>query len=177
MGNLISDFVKGKKQFLFSTEIQKGIQLHRKIDSFTDNHFATKQAKQFFKQAVGLYAGAFVDVVYDYFLANDKNEFADRNQLQQLAQNTYKILDDNFAILPQQMQQMLPYMKQQNWLYNYQFNWGIENSFKGIARRANYLQANNKAFDVFIENYGALSNCYNLFFKDVKKMVLTETNS
>ena len=74
---MISDFVKGKKQFDYEFLVQKGIQLHRSIDSFTDEHPATKEMKKVFKPAYGLYAGAFADIVYDYFLANDKNEFAD----------------------------------------------------------------------------------------------------
>ena len=42
---MISDFVKGKKQFDYPINIQKGIQLHRAIDTFTDQHHATKAAK------------------------------------------------------------------------------------------------------------------------------------
>src|ERR1700744_5259410 len=78
VGNMISDFVKGKKRFDFNTTIQKGIALHRSIDTFTDDHAATKKAKEFLKPAVGLYAGAFIDVVYDHFLALDKNEFSNQ---------------------------------------------------------------------------------------------------
>ena len=81
VGNMISDFVKGKKKFDYSLGIQKGIALHRAIDSFTDDHPVTKLAKQFFKAEYGLYAGAFMDVVYDHFLANDTNEFADGTAL------------------------------------------------------------------------------------------------
>src|SRR5215471_10788786 len=76
VGNMISDFVKGKKKFDFDDEIQKGIHLHRLIDEFTDEHAVTKEAKQVFKPYVGLYAGAFIDVAYDHFLANDENEFS-----------------------------------------------------------------------------------------------------
>ena len=45
-GNMISDFVKGKKKFDYPTTIQKGIMLHRAIDQFTDTHEATKEAKE-----------------------------------------------------------------------------------------------------------------------------------
>src|SRR5215469_17022272 len=74
VGNMISDFVKGKKRFEFPEQIQKGIMLHRSIDAFTDEHAATKKAKEVFKPVVGLYAGAFIDIVYDHFLALDANE-------------------------------------------------------------------------------------------------------
>ena len=86
---MISDFVKGKKKFEFSQGIQKGISLHRAIDVFTDEHPATKEAKQYLKAAVGLYSGAFVDVVYDHFLASDEKEFSDSN-LQTFSAQTYK---------------------------------------------------------------------------------------
>ena len=75
LGNMISDYVKGRKKFDYGPGILKGIMLHRAIDTFTDQHPVTKTAMKFFKPAYGLYAGAFVDVVYDHFLALDENEF------------------------------------------------------------------------------------------------------
>jgi acyl carrier protein phosphodiesterase len=36
LGNLISDFVKGKKKNDYPAAIQRGIMLHRAIDTFTD---------------------------------------------------------------------------------------------------------------------------------------------
>ena len=75
VGNLISDFVKGKKKLEYPETIQKGISLHRAIDAFTDAHEITRQAKVFFRPDYGLYSGALTDVVYDHFLANDPLEF------------------------------------------------------------------------------------------------------
>jgi len=72
---MISDFVKGKQKLDYPLAIQQGITLHRAIDSFTDSHAVTRQAKSFFKEAYGLYAGPLVDVVYDHFLANDPLRF------------------------------------------------------------------------------------------------------
>jgi acyl carrier protein phosphodiesterase len=78
---MISDFVKGKKKFDYPVPIQKGIALHRTIDSFTDQHEATKEAKEIFRPAYRLYSGAFVDVVYDHFLATDMAEFSEESLL------------------------------------------------------------------------------------------------
>jgi len=167
VGNMISDFVKGKKQFDYSIAIQKGIQLHRAIDTFTDEHQATKQAKLFLKPVVGLYAGAFIDIVYDHFLAIDTHQFKSDKELAVFAANTYHVLDNHLSVLPIPFQEMLPHMKQQNWLYNYQFIWGIEKSFAGLVRRANYLQTHQPALEAFQINYKALKESYDLFFPDV----------
>lgn len=168
VGNMISDFVKGKAKYSYPENIQKGINLHRAIDSFTDSHIATQQAKIYFKPVVGLYAGAFVDVVYDHFLAIDKNQFANNIALEKFAENVYQTLQANISFLPEKFKNMLPYMQQQNWLYNYQYNWGIDKSFQGLVRRAKYLDSSQKAFEIFEKNYVALNTCYQLFFQDVK---------
>lgn len=174
VGNMISDYVKGKKKLDYSIEIQRGIELHRKIDTFTDAHEATKQAKQYFKASVGTYAGAFVDVVYDHFLALDVNVFSTSVHLNNFATSTYLLLQNNHQVMPDRFGKMLPYMQQQNWLYNYQFLWGIEKSFEGVVRRANYLSSSTTAFEAFQQHYSELQNCYNAFFSDVKKMALQE---
>ncbi len=167
-GNMISDFVKGKKQFDFPEVIQKGIKLHRSIDVFTDEHALTKQAKQFFKPAVGLYSGAFVDVAYDHFLACDKNEFTDESLLD-FSSSVYTKLDDFQSILPEKFARMLPYMRNDNWLYNYRKLSGTEKSLEGLARRAKYLNNSNMAFNCFKENYKSIAECYAAFFPQLKQ--------
>lgn len=167
VGNMISDFVKGRKKFEYSAGVQQGINLHRQIDTFTDDHPVTKEAKEFLRPAVGLYAGAFVDVVYDHFLANDPNEFTEAT-LKSHAIKTYQILNTHYNILPQKFQNMLPYMQRQNWLYNYKSVSGAESSFGGVVRRAMYLYSSSGVFELFQKNYTALQNCYKAFFPFVK---------
>ena len=167
VGNMISDFVKGKKQFDFPENIYKGIMLHRSIDAFTDEHEITKQAKTFFKPAVGLYAGAFIDVVYDHFLACDTTEFKDESLLN-FSLSAYKTLFNYQKVLPAKFALLLPYMIEDNWFYNYRTLYGAEKSFAGLARRAKYLESSNTAFDCFKNNYDVLKQYYSAFFPAVK---------
>lgn len=179
-GNMISDYVKGKKKFDYPTIIQDGMTLHRAIDDFTDHHPATHAAKQFFKADYRLYAGAFVDVLYDHFLANDTREFKDEAALNIFCTATYKNLELNELLLPVKFQQMMPYMRSQNWLYNYRFKTGIEKGFGGLVKRAAYLSESVIAFDIFNKNYDALHICYDNFFPDLKQFAmhkLLEINS
>ncbi len=167
-GNMISDFVKGRKKFDFSLPIQQGIALHRAIDNFTDFHPATQEAKCYFKKDYRLYSGAFVDVVFDHFLANDKKEFSNEGELDSFCQSTYINLQNNEAGLPEKFLKMLPHMKEQNWLFHYSSREGIEKSFEGLARRAVYLSESAIAFSIFNNYYQELENCYQLFFPELK---------
>jgi acyl carrier protein phosphodiesterase len=174
VGNMISDFVKGKKKFDYSVGIQKGIALHRAIDDFTDSHAVTRQAKEFFRADYRLYAGAFVDVVYDHFLANDTVQFKDESLLQAFAQSTYNSLEAYKKSLPEKFGQMLPYMQAQNWLYNYRKKEGIEKSFHGLVRRSAYLTESAIAFRIFNSQYQPLEKCYQQFFPELKKFAAAQ---
>ncbi len=169
VGNMISDFIKGKKQFDYPPAVQKGIQLHRAIDTFTDLHPVTKEAKQFLHPAVGPYAGAFMDVVYDHFLALDVNEMTEQGW-KAFSAEVYGQLLAQEPLLPEKFDRMLPHMISQDWLYHYRFADGIERSFRGVAHRAKYLGDSGPAFLLFKEHYSALQNLYRVFFPDVKKM-------
>ena len=169
VGNMISDYIKGKKQFDYPVPIQKGIKLHRAIDHFTDTHEATQQLKSFFRPQYRLYSGAFADVVYDHFLANDLNEFKNENELKQFAGSTYQMLETRFDLFPPAFQKMFPYMKEYDWLYNYRYVWFIEKSFGGLVRRAAYLTESKIAFEIFNEQYTGMQICYDAFFPALKK--------
>lgn len=173
VGNMISDFVKGKKKFDYSAGIQKGIALHRAIDSFTDNHPATKEAKEIFRPSYRLYSGAFVDVVYDHFLATDANEFAEGSLLS-FSHQVYATLDEYVYLFPESFVRMYPYMKQHNWLFNYRNKWGTEKSLGGVVRRALYLQESDTAYRLFEEHYQPLQECYRQFWADLKPFARSE---
>ncbi len=169
-GNMISDFVKGKTKYSYPDGIQKGIQLHRSIDSFTDNHPATARAKSYFRKDYRLYSGAFVDVVYDHFLACDANQYMTYGNLESFSKGVYLSLEKYYALLPTGFRNMFPYMRKHNWLYNYRLKEGIRKSFAGLAWRAVYLTESDIAFQIFNANYDDLKNCYSEFFPEVKML-------
>jgi acyl carrier protein phosphodiesterase len=165
-GNLISDFVKGKKKYDYPPRILAGINLHRSIDTFTDEHPENKRIASVFKPAYGLYSAAFMDVVYDHFLAMELHK-ADDNKFEKFTYEVYNSVQTFTNILPVSFNNILPFMKQHNWLYNYQFSWGIEKSIQGLVHRAAYISDSATAFKLFIDHYDEFRNAYNNFFPEL----------
>ena len=174
VGNLISDFVKGKKKLDYPVTIGHGITLHRAIDTFTDTHPITREAKSFFRADYGLYAGPLIDVAYDHFLANDPAQFPDPASLEAFAGRTYEQLASRQDLFPDRFARLFPYMRSQNWLYHYQFREGIYNSFHGLARRATHMPDPQKAFQIFETQYEDLKDCYSRFFPALKDFAFSE---
>ena len=167
LGNMISDFVKGRRKFDYPPRVQQGIYLHRCIDEYTDHHPATLQAKEFFRPAYRLYAGAMIDVVYDHFLAADETVFSDQS-LQQFAGEVYESLETGRQWFPDGFARMFPYMQSQNWLYHYRYRSGAHNSLGGLVRRAAFLTDSGEAVAVFERHYSELEHFYRLFWADMK---------
>ncbi|MDP4284985.1 MAG: ACP phosphodiesterase [Bacteroidota bacterium] len=176
-GNMICDFVKGKTKFDYPVEIQKGIHLHRLIDGFTDSHEVTAKAKEFFRPQYRLYSGAFIDIVYDHFLARDEKQFDEYGGLENFTHGCYQLLDRETLYFPQKFQKMFPHMKTQNWLYNYRLKEGVRKSFGGLVYRAAYLFESDIAFQIFNDHYSDLENCYANFFPELKAFTFNALGS
>lgn len=167
VGNMISDFVKGQQKLTYPAGIQRGIQLHRLIDSYTDTHTATRSAKEIFRPAYRLYSGAFVDVVYDHFLAADETEFSEE-ALFAFSQRIYAVLEEYRPWLPERFAGMFNHMQAQNWLFHYRSLAGARNSLGGLVRRAAYMSDSETAYQLFRGHYQPLRDFYRQFWVDVK---------
>lgn len=167
-GNLISDFVKGRKKYDYQPGILAGIDLHRAIDTFTDDHPVTKTAKIIFKPEYGLYSSAFMDVVYDHFLAREL-ALEGNDAFGSFVKNIYRQLDNLESLLPENFRSIFPYMKKYDWLFNYQYPSGIAKSFEGLVHRAAYLSDSKPAFALFQKNYEELGVFYSQFFPLLKQ--------
>ena len=84
----------------YPARIKQGIELHRKIDAFTDEHTALQRAKLLFRPQYKLYAGAIVDSLLDHFLANDPKHFLSEKALLEFSLETYDKLSRNTIHFP-----------------------------------------------------------------------------
>ena len=62
LGSLYGDFVKGRLQGQFSPEVEAAIQLHRRIDTYTDSHPLVAAALSRFSLTRRRYAGIVIDL-------------------------------------------------------------------------------------------------------------------
>ncbi|MBF3245410.1 DUF479 domain-containing protein, partial [Pseudomonas aeruginosa] len=91
LGSLYGDFVKGRLQGQWPGEIERAIQLHRRIDAFTDSHPLVHAAKRRFPLERRRFAGVLLDVFFDHCLARDWNDYADE-PLPQFVERVYGTL-------------------------------------------------------------------------------------
>jgi len=163
IGNLIGDFVKGNKFQLYPEKIKQGILLHRRIDHFTDQHELVREAIAYFKPSIRLSGGIFVDILFDHFLANDERYFTE-DQLGTFTIGVYDNLKQNELIFDDMMKQLFSHMTNNNWLYNYRQQEGLNRSIRGMCKRFPIIGNPDKALSIIDARYDELKAIYTSYF-------------
>ena len=169
IGNFIADSIKGSKYDTYPLGIQKGILLHRQIDSTTDAHPAFRKSTKRLHKNYGHYSGIIVDIFYDHFLAKNWSEFSDI-PLADYIQSFYKLLNDNFDILPENIQKMAPIMMDGNWLLIYADLDGIDRVLAGMNRRTKNRSGMDTAGQELKEFYTLFESDFKLVMNDLQTL-------
>ena len=166
IGNFIADRIRGKHYGHFSEGIQKGIILHRAIDTYTDTHAIPRRSSKRLHKNYSHYSRVIVDIYYDHFLAKNWKDYSDV-PLTRFVAGFYDLLERRYEILPLGIQRMMPYMIADNWLVNYAELEGIERVLHGMNRRTNNRSKMNLAIADLEAHYGEFENEFQLFFKEL----------
>jgi acyl carrier protein phosphodiesterase len=167
IGNLMADGIRGKHFENYPLEIQKGIILHRFIDTYTDAHLVFRKSTKRLHEKYHHYAGVIVDVFYDHFLAKNWNRYSDE-KLELYVARFYQSLQDNYEFLSERTKGMMPYMINQNWLVSYQTIDGISKILTQMDSRTKNESKMRFAPHELIEYYADFEQEFTTFFEDLR---------
>ena len=163
----MADGIRGKQFENYHPEIQKGILLHRFIDTYTDSHPLFRKSTQRLHNKYHHYAGVIVDIFYDHFLAKNWNQYSDE-KLELFVDRFYKSLQNNYDLLSERAQGMIPYMIEQNWLVSYQTVDGIHQILTQMDGRTKNESKMRFSSNELKEYYAEFENEFSFFFEDLK---------
>lgn len=167
IGNFMADGIRGKHYEHLPLEVQKGIILHRAIDTFTDAHPIFREGTKRLHEKYHHYAGVIMDVFYDHFLAKNWSVYSDE-KLEDFVERFYQALRDNYEILTEKTQGMMPYMIEYNWLVNYQYKEGIARILLQMDKRTKNNSKMQYSIAELEEFYTEFEDEFTRFFEDLK---------
>jgi len=166
LGQLLGDFVKGSlnsHRDRYSPGILNGIQAHRAIDSFTDQHRLHRQSRQRLPADYRRLSGIIIDICYDHFLSQHWHHYSSE-PLPLFIDRAYQTLLNHYTILPVRLQRALPIMIQQDWLSTYNTVAGLGLTFHRVSRRLKYESPLQTAHYAILQVYDALERDFLEFF-------------
>ena len=163
IGNFIGDFVKGNQHQQFPEQVAYGIIMHRRIDSFTDQHALVRDCIQLLRPGYGKYAGIVADIFFDHFLASNWNDYS-VHTLRQFTKNAHSIFISNFGLLPFRVKQFLPFLIHQRRLESYAKRENLFTVLEIMSRRTS-LPANSEwAMLILNQKYDEFEALFRSFF-------------
>lgn len=166
IGNFIADGIKGKDYKKFPKDIQKGILLHREIDTYTDAHKTVRKSTKRLHKKYSHYSGVIVDILYDHFLAKNWIQYS-TVPLEIYVQDFYNSLEMNYDILPDRIRKMIPYMIADNWLLSYASIEGITKVLSGMNRRTKNRSGMHEAVVELEAFYVQFETEFSQFFNEL----------
>jgi len=173
VGNLLGDFMKGRKLDSFDDKIVKGIFLHRKIDEYTDNHPLVTTTKERLRPLFKHYTPVVADIYYDHFLASNWKDYADVS-LKDFANHCYRVIRKHKEHFPPRFQQALVFMRFRNVLISYSKFSGIDFAFNRMVLRSKYPSNLQHATAELKENYNLYLVEFKEFFPQLQEYIKGE---
>ena len=171
IGNFIADFIRNKEVGDYSAEIQKGIHLHRLIDSFTDQHEQVRKGSRRLMKNHGKYAPVVIDILYDNVLAANWSKYHG-DSLDDFAVDTYEILQRRIMDLPLKLQSRVPLMVADDFLIRYGTDEGLQYALSMMDRRTKFPSNFVLASAQLKEEWELFENEFNIFFPEVFEMAV-----
>lgn len=170
IGNFMADGIKGKKYLKYSEEIQRGILIHRWIDTYTDSHPIVKRSTKRLHKKYGHYSGVIVDILYDHFLAKNWVHYHDV-PLERFINNFYQLLHNHHHLLTGRIQRMMIPMIAQNWLLSYASLEGIATVLYNMNIRTKCRVPMDQAINDLKEHYDLFEEEFSYFFEELQPFV------
>lgn len=162
--NLHGDFVRGKDLSRFPKKMEQGITLHRMIDDYIDHHPIVLELLHKLYEPLPKVAGIAVDLYFDHILAKEWDQFHS-TPLDQFIDGFYDAEIENESFYSPKFKLMIARMKERNWLYQYQFEYGLMKACKGVSSRISFPNVLDSAHHIFKTYEKDVETCFHAFME------------
>jgi acyl carrier protein phosphodiesterase len=135
--NYLADMLTHKEVGALPSKYQKGIELHKLIDSFTDQNEDVRVVNKLLHPYVGKYAPVASDVIFDYYLARNWSDFHNLT-LEDFCTKTYSIITRQIGTAPLKVKEITHRMIDDNFLQKYTTKEGLRFVFEKMNKRARF---------------------------------------
>ena len=169
VGGILGDFARGTPENLrtrFPKEVVDGIMLHRVIDRFTDSHSVFLESKKFLHPNRRRFAGIVIDIFFDHFLAQLWSDYS-QTPLPEFIEEIHSLLERRQEWLTPELVEVIPRMKNENWLGNYGTISGLALTFQRVSQRRPFLAPLAGAEEDLTDHYQSFGRAFREFYPEV----------
>lgn len=170
-GNFVTDFLNHKEQVKLDNKLQRGVEMHQWIDTYTDQHINISKLNKFFHPAIHHYAPVATDIVMDYFLYRNWNAYLDA-EYNEFKQYTYQALGRFEDLYPEKVKLIVQRMIQNDFLQQYQSLEGINDVMLRMNKKAKFDVDFTLVIPLLSKHHAEMNLLFIDFFEEARKAAL-----
>ena len=166
VGNFLADMLDLHGQEKLPQAYQKGVALHRLIDTFTDQHSDVRAVNKLLHANHHKYAPVVSDVIFDFFLGKNWDLY-DTRTLQPFCNMIYDVLTDHIHVAPSTTANIINRMIEDNFLLKYTSFEGLTFVFDKMSKRTRFESNFPKAIEDIQNFHDEINDRFNSFYPDI----------
>jgi acyl carrier protein phosphodiesterase len=166
VGNFLGDFLRLPEVRELPAPVQAGVLLHRKIDSYTDQHPVVKAGTARMRPFHSKYAPVVVDMYYDYLLASNWEKLHEQS-LPHFSMRIYAVLEAHIPQMPERLHDRIRRMIAADWLTSYSTPEGMRFAFDRMQYRTSRPEWLAHAFENLLDHWDLFQEDFQAFFPDL----------
>lgn len=163
-GSLLGDIVRGPLQGRYAPEIEHGIRLHRRVDSYTDGHPIVRFARTRLLPPYRRYAGILLDVLFDHYLTLDWPRHSSKPLSAFVADVQQRLTREALRVGNPGLVLRVSYLRSRKLLLSYHSLEGVERALQGLAARLSRANPLASGVDALRPRYRDLQEDFRAFF-------------
>lgn len=175
IGNLLTDLIKKRDESFYSESIRAGIDLHRKIDTYTDNHPLVKKSLLLIYPTQGKYSPVVLDILWDYFLSRNWDKFGGQD-LQQWSNKVYALLIENYDQVQEKVSTRFKSLIKHNFLLSCSTPEYLQKTFTHLDKRTKFSSNFSEASELVTKYEKSLNDNFLQLFPEMIEYVEANCN-
>lgn len=169
VGNFIADIISNEEYKLLDEYLRTGIEFHRFIDSYTDNHPLVREINRYFYPVHGKYSPVISDITMDLCLYNSWDVYNEQ-EFYIFESRVYSVLSAYLDRIPDETAKKVHFLLEQRFLTEYTTEEGLQRTFLRIGQRARFNGNFELAVQTYSDNKEVLSRLFNEFYPQLMEI-------
>lgn len=165
--NLYGDFVKGRDLSHYSSLIQRGIVLHRAIDTYIDTHPGVLDLMHQLYEQLPKVTGIAIDLYFDHLLAKNWSDFHSI-EYDTFLKRFYSTELESEEEYSTEFLILIAKMKQKNWMHYYQYYDGLIKMCNGLSSRISFPNELPNAPEIYTQNEDLITKVFHNYMDDAR---------
>lgn len=173
MGNLWGDLLKPRDYEFLDPSLIKGIQQHRRIDAYTDQHKAVDEIVRLLRPYQGKYTPVVADVLMDFILSKFWDQYH-QDPIEAFCHATYNIVNEHLHYIPDRLHPRINRMLSHRWLESCKNRERMKSTLEMLSKRAAFENTIPEAmlpYDLYQEQMDGL---FKQFFGDIRQHIILQ---